>query len=165
MAIGANSYGSVAEVEALAPRYTNSGVYDATTRPTLIQVEKFIDRVSGMFNLLLAEEGFDIPVVNADAKLVCDEFVIEQVVQLCHGANGSGPFAPGSERLRNRTAFAIISSEAAGFVSQHAVGFEFLGAARSRAQTFGLGCTLTDSDGDDLVKMFSREDWPGDTSE
>lgn len=162
MAIGANSYGSVAEVQALTGRYTNAGSYDATTRPTLTQVEKFIDRVSAMLNLLLAEEGFSIPISQADAKLVCDEFVVEQAVQLCHGANGAGPFAPGSETLRSRTAFEIISREASEFVTQHAPGFEFLGATRARNLTYGLQATLTDTSGDDLEKMFTREDWPED---
>lgn len=160
MAIGANSYGSVAEVAALTGRYTNAGSYDGTTRPTLTQVEKFIDRVSGMLNLLLAEAGFAIPVTQADAKLVCDEFVVEQAVQLCHGANGAGPFAPGSERLRARTAFQIISGEASEFVSEHAVGFEFLGATRSRNLTYGLDVRLEDDDGEDLEPMFTVE-WEG----
>jgi hypothetical protein len=159
MAIGANSYGSVAEVEALTGRYTNAGSYDGTTRPTLTQVEKFIDRVSALLNMLLAEQGYEIPVSQADAKLVCDEFAVEQAVQLCHGANGAGPFAPGSEELRGRTAFRIISQEASVFVGEHAAGLGLLGATRTRALTFGLEATLTDTDGDDLEKMFSREDW------
>jgi hypothetical protein len=160
MAIGDNSYGSVAEVAALTGRWTNEGSYDGTTRPTLTQVETFIDRVSGMLNLLLAEAGFAVPVSQADAKLVCDEFVVEQAVQLCHGANGAGPFAPGSEQLRSRTAFEIISREASEFVTAHAAGFGFLGATRSRDLTYGLQATLTDTSGDDLEKMFTREDWP-----
>lgn len=160
MAIGANSYGSVAEVAALTGRYTNAGSYDATTRPALTQVEKFIDRVSAMLNLLLAEQGFAVPISNADAKLVCDEFVVEQAVQLAHGANGAGPFAPGSEQLRGRTAFEIISREAGEFAARHASGFEFLGATRTRGLTYGLEATLDDTDGADLVKQFSREDWP-----
>lgn len=160
MTIGANSYGSVAEVEALTGRYTFEGSYDNSTRPTLTQVEKFIDRVSALLNLLLAEAGYSIPITQADAALVCDEFVVEQAVQLCHGANGAGPFAPGSEQLRGRTAFEIISREAAEFVEKHAPGFAFLGATRERDMTYGLQATLTDTDGEDLEKMFSREDWP-----
>jgi hypothetical protein len=159
MTITANSYGSVVEVAALTGRYTASGSYTTSTRPTEAQVEKFIDRVSGTLNLMLAEQGFAIPISNTDAKLVCDEFVVEQAVQLCHGANGAGPFAPGSEQLRSRTAFEIVSREAAEFVEKHASGFEFLGAARDRALTYGLQATTTDTDGDDLIKMFGREDW------
>lgn len=162
MAIGANSYGSVAEVEALVGRYTASGSFTTSTKPTASQVETMIDRVSGMVNLLLAEQGFSIPLNttdSADAKAVCDEFVVQQVVQLCHGANGAGPFAPGSEQLRGRTAFQIISREASEFIGSHAAGFELLGATRDRNLTYGLQATTTDTDGDDLVPMFDREDW------
>ena len=48
MAIGANSYGSVAEVQALTGKYLNAGVFTASTRPTLTQVEKFIDNASAV---------------------------------------------------------------------------------------------------------------------
>jgi hypothetical protein len=157
MAIGDNSYGSVAEVEALVQRYTNAGSFDAGTRPTATQVEKMIDRVSGIVNVLLAEAGFAIPVSQADAKLALDDFVVNQTVQLAHAANGAGPFAPGSEQLRTSTPMKIIIAEAAAFILDHAEGFEALGATRDRHLTYGLGCRLKDAAGDDLVPPFHRE--------
>jgi hypothetical protein len=169
MAIGANSYGSVAEVEALVPRYaTNSGAFSASTRPTTTQVEKFIDRVSGIVNALLAEQGFDIPVDDTDPKLVLDDFVINQVVQLCHAVNSAGPYAPGSQELRNprQTPFQVMMKEAESFIDNHADGLEQLGATRTRTLTDGLSCRLTDDSGDDLEppfqwKQFGNEviDW------
>ena len=147
MAIRANSYGSVVEVAALTPRFTNEGAYDGTTTPTLTQVEKMIDRVSGLVNVVLAQQGFAIPVSQADAKLMLDDFVVEQVMQLCHAVHGAGPFAPNSEQLRSRTAFRIISSEAAAFIDDHTTGLELLGATRDYGGTYGLQATLVD-DGD-----------------
>lgn len=169
MTIRTNSYGSVAEVAALVPRYTNNGAFDASTRPTLTQAEKFIDRVSGLVNVLLAEAGFAIPVSQTDAKLVLDEFVTAQVVQLAHSVNGAGAFAPGSEEIRQGTPFQIITKEAASFINDHADGLAALGATRARSLTDGLACRTTDDAGEDIHPMFHRkqfgnviEDWDED---
>ncbi len=142
MAIGANSYGTVAEVGALTPLYaTATGTtYDTTTRPTLAQVEQMIDRTSSILNIALASAGFTVPVSQADAKRALDEFVVAQVVELCHAANGAGPYAPGSDEMRAGTPFRTITREAAKFVDEYAPGLEALGALRSRAVAYGLGC-------------------------
>lgn len=168
MAIGSNSYGSVLEVAALTPWYATAtgSTYDASTKPTLTQVEKFIDRVSGILNVLLAEAGFAIPVSQADAKLALDEFVVAQAVELCHAANGAGPYAPGSEEMRAGTPFRRIMKEAAEFIDDHAIGLEQLGATRTRHMTDGLECRTTDDAGDTIEPIFQRkmmgnviEDW------
>jgi hypothetical protein len=157
MAISANSYGSVAEVEALTPRYLDGGSYDADTQPTLTQVETFIDRVSGILNVLLAQAGFVVPVTQADAKLALDDFAVDQAVQLCHAVRGSGPYAPGSTELRGRRARTVILEEAYAFVERYAAGLEALGAERTRTLTEGLACREQDDSGDDLVPPFQRE--------
>ena len=159
MAIGSNSYSSVDEVEALTLRYTNDGDYDATTRPTLTQVETFIDRVSAILNVLLAQAGFEVPVSQADAKLALDDFAVDQAAQLCHAANGAGPYAPGSTELRGRRARSAIIEEAEQFISSHAAGLEALGAERERALTDGLACRTIDNNDDEIEPMFEREDW------
>jgi hypothetical protein len=156
MAIGDNSYGSVAEVQALCKRYTSAGSFDATTNPTSTQVEKMIDRVSGILNVLLAEAGFSIPVSQADAKLALDDFVVNQVVQLVGAANSHGPYAPGSEMLKRATPGQIIMQEAEDFIGEHAVGFERLGAMRPYSATYGLECRDTDDDGDAIEPVFQR---------
>jgi hypothetical protein len=160
MAIDANSYGSVVEVEALTDRYANKGsasTYDATTRPTLTEVEAFIDRVSAILNVCLAQEGFAIPVTQADAVRALDDFVVDHAVQLCHAANGAGPYAPGSEQLRGRRPRQAILEEAYEFVEKFASGLEQLGATRSRNLSDGLACRTEDAAGDELVPPFHRE--------
>jgi hypothetical protein len=159
MAIGAHSYGSVAEVAALTPRYTNAGSYDATSQPTLTQVEKLIDRVSASVNVILAQMGFAVPVTQADVKLMLDDFVVEQVVQLCHSAHGAGPFAPSSEQLRVRSAFRVITDEARAFIEASATGIENLGATRTYGGVYGLAATLVDDD-DETLQPFADFD-PG----
>lgn len=156
MTIGTNSYGSVAEVAALTGRYTASGSYNTTTRPTLAQVEKFIDRVSGIVNTILSQLGFTVPITQADVKLMLDEFVVEQVSQLCHAANGAGPFAPGSEELRGRTAFSIITGEALIFMQANKTGMERMGAVRTYGITNGLQAHLTDESGDPIEPIFDE---------
>lgn len=155
MGIGANSYGSTAEVAALVGRYTSSGSFSSSTHPTTTQVEKFIDRVSAICNALLAEAGFDIPVDEADPKLVLDHFVVDHVHLLCHAANGAGPYAPGSEALRRVSSpFQIIWNEAANFFAEHAQGLEQLGASRSRHMTYGLKARTVDDNGDEILGPF-----------
>ncbi len=73
MSILDTSYGSIEEVAALVKRYTSSGVFVAAadasaTRPTLEDVERFIDRISGLINTDLAQAGFNIPVTQPMAK-------------------------------------------------------------------------------------------------
>ena len=156
MAIAANSYGSAVEVAALVRMYTNAGAFDTTTHPTLIQVEKFIDRISAIINALLAEAGFSIPVTQADCVLSLDHFVVEEVADLCEAANRSGRFYMPESQLRGRGRFRVILSDAKVFIEVHAEGFESLGATRSRTLTYGLGFRSQDDGGDDIEPVFSR---------
>jgi len=157
MAIGASSYGSVAEVAALCTMYTSSGTFSASTRPTLTQVETFVDRVSGILNVILAREGFATPVSQADAKLAMDDFAVEHAAYLCHAANRAGPYVPGNEQLRGRTAFEVIRQAAADFIEEMAAGLEALGATRTRVGTYGLGCRTEAEGGDELTPFFQGE--------
>ena len=77
MTISANSYGSVSEIVALARHLMDGEVsFSLSTVPTLAEVEKIIDRVSGLLNSALAAYGLDIPISQTDAKLACDDFVV-----------------------------------------------------------------------------------------
>ena len=129
MAIGANSYGSTSAVGGLVKKYSG-GTFDTTTHPTLIQVEGFIDRVSGIVNVMLAQEGYAIPVVDADGALALDEFVNQIAAALCEEVNSAGRFF--SEKAMDTGTFTMITQEAEAFIVQHSQGFEDLGAARSR---------------------------------
>jgi len=157
MGIRPNSYGSVAEVEALTKRYTSSGSYGTTTNPTLAQVEQFLDRVSGIANVVLAEQGFSIPVTQADAALAIADFVVGQAALLVEAANGHGLYAPGSQSVRGTTPMRLVIREAEAFFEAHAVGLELLGATRSRRLTDGLACRETDGSGAVIEPWFKRE--------
>ena len=140
MAIGANSYGSAAGVAALAPLYaTGTGqTFTTQTRPTLVQVEAFVDQVSGMVNSILAREGFEVPVAQADAKLSLDGFVNLEVAAYVEYANGAGPFVSDGTQLRASTPAMRVLRDAQEFIEANAVGLEALGVTRTRLLTQGL---------------------------
>lgn len=157
MAIGAKSYGSTDEVAALTPRFADptTHLYTASTRPTLAQVEKLIDRVSGILNVLLAEQGFSIPVTQADAKLALDQFVVAQVADLCNFTNSAGRFFD-NKKLQGGP-FSAIMQEAEEFIKKHMPGLAALGATQTTAGLDGLDYRETNDAGDDIEPMFSRK--------
>lgn len=155
MAIGANSYGSASEVAAMVPQYASSGFFTASTRPTLTQVETFIDRVSALLNAVLAQQGFEVPVTQADAKLVLDHFVVEEVADLCEAANRAGRFM--QDRVRDRSRFRVVFDDCVSFIESQAEGLESLGTTRDRSLTYGLSHWSSDDAGDDIEPVFSRK--------
>lgn len=157
MAIRPESYGTVADVEALTKRYTSSGSYGTGTNPTKTQVEEFVNRMSGVVNVLLAEQGFTIPVTQADAKLALADFVVGQVALLCHAANGHGIYAPGSQSIRNTTPMRLILAEAEAFIGKHASGIEALGAARTKGLAWAVECRTEDDAGNVIEPVFERK--------
>lgn len=158
MGVGANSYGSAADVAALTNAYTSSGVYGASTVPTLTQVEGWIDQVSGIMNTALAAQGFKIPVAQADAVLAIKSFVVEAVADLAHAANLAGRYFTDTALTRGLTPMASIRKEILDWVSSFADGLEGLGATRTGDTEGGsILCRSTDEAGDDITPIFQRK--------
>jgi hypothetical protein len=155
MAVGANSYGAGTDVAALTKRFTNAGSYDTTTTPTLAQVEGWIDQISAILNVLLAEQGFAIPATDADVVLMLKGFVVSQVADLCNYANSAGRFF--SERGLKTGPWAAIQKDAADFIEQHASGIEALGATRTTDGLGALAFRETDDAGDAIEPLFARK--------
>lgn len=164
MAIGANSYGDTEEIAALVQRHTNrtTKLFDLDTTPTLDIIERYTDQVSGIVNSYLAEEGFTIPVSQADAKLALDMFVNQEIASLAEGINGSGRFGP-TARAKGRGGgrFAIIMEDAKVFVENNKTGFANLGAARAKDSTSYIGYRDTDNAGDATYPLFQRDGFLG----
>ena len=157
MTIGANSYGTVAGIAALTPRYANTGAtFDASTKPTITYVEAFIDQVSGIVNSYLAQNGFSIPVTQADVKLALTMFVQEEVAAIVEGINGSGRFGPTTKSPGKRGRFAVITEDVAAFIEGNAYGFELLGATRSKGIMSGAAYRDVDEGGNDVIPIFQR---------
>lgn len=76
MAILLSSYSSVDDVEALTRHLLDGETeFNSTTRPTLLEVEGFIDQISANLNDAAVACGFSVPIVAAGPKLSCDSWV------------------------------------------------------------------------------------------
>ena len=93
MTLNANSYGTVAEVTALT-RHLLDGpdVFDEATRPSLSEVESFIDKVSANLNDAIAALGFSVPITAAGPKLSCDSWVVAKAAAMVELTQRSAGF-------------------------------------------------------------------------
>ena len=157
MAPSTRSYGTAAMVAALSRRYTNAGTYDSTTNPTITQVETWIDQMSGTVNILLAENGFVIPVAQADAVLALQAVVVEAVSDLCRAANSAGRFFTDRALERGVAPMKIIRQEMADWIGEHAEGFEAIGAGRNVATSGGIGSRDGNDEGGEVFPLFGRD--------
>ena len=166
MGIRTNSYGDTTEIASLVPRYANgSGIFDTTTRPTLLQVESFVDQVSGMLNSMLSQVGFTVPVSQADVKLALDMFVNDETAAIAEGVNGSGRFGPTAKQPGGKWRFALILDDVKSFVEANSVGFQRLGAARGYYAASGLGYREKDEAGEAVAPLFERKGYGDETIE
>lgn len=120
MALRADSYGSVEEVRALTRHLLDgSPTFDGETRPTLADVETFINRASGVLNAALASQGFTVPVTNSTAVLACDEWVVTQAARAAElTQRGTGYSDAEGSRLAGfsqKSAMAWVKDMAAAF--------------------------------------------------
>jgi len=158
MAIGANSYGDAAEIGALVPRHTDKGIFTGLTRPTLTQVETWVDQVSAVVNIMLADSGFsDVPVTQADVKLALDHFVNQEVAAIAEGVNGSGRFGPTGKRGGSQGRWAVIVEDVQEFLATFAIGIERLGVDRPTEPMAGISYRDIDEGGDDTAPIFQRK--------
>lgn len=157
MAIRSDSFSSIDEVVAFTRHLLDGNTsFNTTTRPTLLNVEKFIDRASACINIALYQEGFTPSAVyaNAVAKLVCDDWVTmmaTKYVELTQRGTGY------NANEGSRTAAFDLQKEASDFVCDHALGFQRAGITRTVQMSAGLEFTAMDvqsqrSDPDDTGK-------------
>ncbi len=165
MAVKSTSYGTTANVASRTPRYAGAGgVFTTGTRPTLVQVETFIDEVSGLMNSILAQWGFVTPVIQAIVVDMLNFFVEDEVAAIVEGINGSGRFGPGSVAERPLgSRFKMILVDVQGFVEANAVGMEKLGATRDAPPSEGIGYRATDEGGDSTFPLFERDSYGRDS--
>jgi hypothetical protein len=134
MTIAANSYGSTADVAARSPGpYTDSvtHLFTASTNPTLTTAETYIDEISAIVNVTLAEMGFTVPVSQADAKKAIGSMVNDLAADMASASNSAGRFF--TERALNGglSVMAQVRKDVREWVQASANGLEALGAVRS----------------------------------
>jgi len=171
MAIRSDSYSSIDEIAAYTTHLMDgSADFDANTRPSRAQVEKFIDRASGILNVVLRGSGLSVPVTNSTAVLACDEWVTNQATAYVELAQRGAGF-DGSENTRPGS-FLKLNEKAADFAAMMIPGFIKLGVTQSEKASDGLQFTGLDvredrSDPDDTSlrqPVFERGKWEDTTT-
>lgn len=161
MAIRADSYASVAEVLAFT-RHLLDGQsnFNSTTRPTLTEVEKFIDRCSGILNIALSAGGFAPSAItaNSTAKLSCDDYVATRGSEYVEVTQRGVGFS-GDEGSRT-TVLHRLHGDAADFVKLMGAGFSNLSISRSVAMSRGLTFTGMDAESERADPDDSTKEQP-----
>ena len=167
MAIRADSFSSTTEVKAYTRHLLDGqSAFNSTTRPTGTEVEKFIDRASGVLNVAIAQAGFTPATLraNSTAKLACDDWVTQKAVKYVElTQRGTGY----SANEGSRTAAFDMQADATEFVSLNSLGFIRLGITQGNKLSSGLAFTgmtaqkdRTDPDDTGIVQpMFERGQW------
>lgn len=157
MATRSDSWGSVAEVEAMTGfALRGAASFNASSTPTVTQVEKFIDRASGVLNVCLLANGFTPATIaaNSTATLVCDDWVVDKASHMVQLAQPGASF----DETDLRGNLGGLHKEACEFVAGMAGGFKEAGVGVGRASSEGLAFTGID-------KHDERSDPDNDTRE
>jgi hypothetical protein len=138
MAIRSDSFSSTAEVKAFT-RHLLDGqtAFNSTTRPRAQELEKFIDKASGVLNGAIASGGFSPTAIyqNSTAKLSCDDWVCNYAVRYVElTQRGTGY----SEQDGSRSAAFKMGKDAKSFVSDNALGWVNLGVTQNIGKSDGL---------------------------
>ena len=148
MAIRGDSFSSAAEITAYT-RHLLDGetLFNSTTRPTVTELETFIDRASGVLNVAIAGEGFTPSAVygNSTAKLSCDDWVTQKAtkyVELTQRGTGY------SAEEGSRTAAFSMTKDAQEFAEANAIGFIQLSIVQGIKLSDGLAFTGLDAQAD-----------------
>ena len=170
MALRADSYGSLAEIEALT-RHMMQGQsgFNSTTRPTITEVEKFVDRASAQLNVALEGAGLSSPLntttANTTAVLAADDWTVTQTAKYVESTRrGAGSRSPEGVLL---SGISDLSTKAIKFVESHALGWKRMGVTEDHRMSEGLtftGLTVqadrADPDDSGLVQpAFKRKQW------
>lgn len=144
MTLRGDSYGTVAEVTAYT-RYLLEGqtAFNSTTRPTVTEVEKFVDRCSGVLNAALRGVGLTTPVVNTTAKLSCDDWVVDRAAEYVELTQRGAGF--NDEAGNRHSAFRNLQKSAADFAKENRLGFSRLGVGVTNKLSDGLQFTALDA--------------------
>lgn len=127
MALDSNSYGSVLGVAAYVKHLTNAaGTFDATTAPTLTEVEAFLDQTSDILNGWLARNKYTIPVTEVNCVNVLARYANWGAAGLCElSMRNSGYSAEDENRRENK--FLNLFEKAQDYINSGALAQ--LGAA------------------------------------
>jgi len=146
MAIRADSYSTLAEVTAFTRHLLGgASAFDSTTRPTVTDVEKFLDRASGVLNNALLAAGFppSAVIANTTSKLACDDWVTMRAADYVElTQRGTGYSEQDGGRIN---AFRSLYGDATKFVKGLRPGLVEAGITQSKRMGDGLQFTGLDA--------------------
>jgi hypothetical protein len=157
MALSASSYGTVAGVAAYVAHLlpTSKTTFDATTRPTITQVEAFLDQQSAKLNAWLAMSGYSTPVTAVGAVTVLSNFANLGAAGLCElTQRAAGVEAEGTNQRENK--FLAEFKEAEAFITTGALAALGAGRVNAGPGVAGLSVGGRTRGGGRLVPMFTR---------
>jgi hypothetical protein len=150
-------YGSANGVAALCKRWTNSGVFDNTSNPTLATVNEWLEQVSSMIDIALSTSGFTAPVTSASITPALNSFVNAMVTDLAGAANSSGRFY--SDRMIDNgvSPLKVISKDIFGWIDVMSSGILALGAGQVISNAGRIAFRDGDDDGNQIDPLFGRD--------
>ncbi len=147
-------YGTVAQVAALAGKFTKNGVFDSTTNPKSATVQEWLELISAQINIALAQEHFAVPITEETVAAAISHWVSMEAADLAQYANSAGRFF--SDQQFTSSPAKALAREALEFIQKYANGFEAMGATRTSPGLNGLDARITDDSGAVIEPMFSR---------
>ena len=156
MPLSVNAYGSVAQVAAYVKHLCNaSGTFDTTTKPTLTEVEQFIEQRSASLNACLAEAGYIVPVTTpSTATTLLGYYAAMGAAGDCELSQRSAGYSEETNRRENK--FLDEFDKACDFIKSGA--FAALGSPQSSASpaVAGLYVGGRTRTGQNLRPIFGR---------
>jgi hypothetical protein len=146
MGIRGDSYSSIEEVTALTRHLLDgqSG-FDGNTRPGLVDLEKFIDRASGLLNNAILAEGFTPATVSANstAKLPLDDWATHRAAMYAELSRRGAGY---SEMELTRTGmFKSLTDDAQDYIAGLVPAWKRLGLTVADPAHQGLAFTGMDA--------------------
>lgn len=145
MAISANSYSSVSEVVALTRHMLDGpSTFDEATRPSLSEVEKFIDQISAELNDAIRACGLAIPISATGPKLSCDLWVSVRAAAMVELTQRSTGF-DGGEDSRYKALWDLLNEDPFAWVEKRCQSWSDQGVTMTTAASGALTYTALNS--------------------
>lgn len=135
------AYGTPAGVAAHAKTWTRGGdFYNASasplvaaTKPTLAEINTWLEQISNLFDRAISNEGFEVPVIAVKSVSLITLEVERIVADLCDRANGMGRLV--QDRVLHIGYMKVLATEVKTWVQEGAYGFENDGVPRTQANS------------------------------
>ena len=139
------TYSSIDEVTAFT-RHLLAGEagFNSTTRPTITELRKFIERASNVLNTALAGEGLTVPITQQVAKSACDDWVTSRAAGYVEMTQRGVGYSD-DEGSRVGRLLGGMGKDAREFAADNRLGLIRLGVTVGQSKADGLAFTGMDA--------------------